>query len=409
MNSYSSSLQHIPGLDGVRGLAALLVMLLHMTVMIPDTPAQESIFTIMSAGWIGVDLFFVLSGTLITGILLDSKGKEDGYFLPFYTRRVLRIFPLYYALLVFSFYLLPLFHHPKLDHFSRVTGDEMWYWLFVSNFKMAMAGGPRHGIMDVTWSLAIEEQFYIVWPLLVYVLTRGALVKTCVAMIAGSFALRVAMHFAGYEPFSIYVITPARLDGLCAGALVAIGLRSVNTTQLDQMATGALAGGGIATGAVAFVSRGLPWDGALVQTAGYASVAAMFAGLVLKTALQNKAGGLINRVMRLRFLITLGFYSYAIYLFHLPLRAVLRDTVLKPETFPLFPGGVLAAQLVFYIAGIPLVAAAAWLSYHLWEKHFLRLKSRLVFKGARKVNAPPGCQLADASANARADAVNQPK
>lgn len=401
MNVARRSLQHIPGLDGVRGVAALLVMLMHMTVMTPASPIQEGIFSIMSGGWIGVDLFFVLSGTLITGILLDSK-SEDGYFWKFYSSRVLRIFPLYYAILVFSFYLLPLFAHPKVDHFSRVYGDEIWYWLFVSNFKMAMAGGPRHGIMDVTWSLAIEEQFYIVWPLLVYTLTRRALARACIAMIAASFALRVAMQLFDYTPWTIYVLTPTRLDGLCAGALVAIGLRSLNASQLDRMATGALAAGGIATGVVAFVSRGLPWDGAPVQSVGFAALAALFAGLVLKTALHNKQGGLIDRAMRFRFLMTLGFYSYAIYLFHLPLRAVLRDELLKPAAFSSFPGGALAAQLVFYAAGISLAVAAASLSYHLWEKHFLRLKSRLAFNHAPMRARSSGRRLTEASANSEA-------
>jgi peptidoglycan/LPS O-acetylase OafA/YrhL len=375
MRVLSVSSIHVPGLDGVRGLAILLVLFIHLGVMIPETRLERIVFTGMSMGWIGVELFFVLSGMLITGILLDTR-QDAHHFRNFYVRRVLRIFPLYYALLIFSFYILPHFPHPKLANFSRVDGDEIWYWLFLSNFNMAAAGGPRHGIMDVTWSLAIEEQFYVVWPLGVYLLGLKRLAVLCLALIATSITLRLAMHFLGYPAITLYVLTPLRLDGLCVGALVAVVLRWPGLTRcgLMRIASATLVSGGLATACVMLVSSGLPWDGAVVQTAGFATLALMFGGVVMRTVLNAGTESILDRVMRWPFLKTLGVLSFALYLLHLPLRAVLRDTIMKPELFATFPGGTLVAQLVFYIAAGGLAVVAAWASYHLFEKRFLRFK-----------------------------------
>ena len=374
----SSPYKHLAGLDGIRGIAIFLVLIIHLGVMIPASPIEHAVFAGMSVGWIGVDLFFVLSGMLITGILLDSKG-HDGYFRNFYVRRVLRIFPLYYALLIFSFYILPMFPHPKVANFSRVTGDEVWYWLFLSNIKMAIAGGPRHGIMDVTWSLAIEEQFYLVWPLLVRSLSQKRLAWACVTLFVGSLLARIILLLLDFAPFTLYVLTPTRLDGLCAGALVAIALRSTSLSQHDliRIANRGLSIGGLGTAGIMAWYKGLPWDGALVQTVGYSALAVMFAGLVLKTALQSGTPTLVGRLTRLRFLTTLGVFSYSLYLLHLPLRAVLRDTVMRPAEFSSWWGGSLFAQLVFYVVGIAVAIGVAWLSYHMFEKHFLRLKEVL--------------------------------
>lgn len=365
---------HVPGLDGVRGLAIALVMILHLGVMLPETPVEHAVFAGLSAGWIGVDLFFVLSGALITGILLDSRGGPH-YFRNFYIRRVLRIFPLYFAVLIFSFYVLPHFPHPKLENFARIEGSELWYWLYLQNFAIGLAGGCRHAIMDVTWSLAIEEQFYLVWPLLVYRVPAPRLVRLCLVVIAAGLCLRVALLAAGVDPWAVYVFTPTRLDGLCAGALVALALRSGTPKDaLERAGRRVLAVGAALTAVVAVCDGGLPYNGRAVQTVGYTALAVLFAGLVLLTILRSGTGSPVDRVMRWRVLTALGVFSYAIYLFHVPLRAVLRDTVLRPEQFPQWPGGTLVAQLVFYVAAGALALVVAWASYHLFEKHFLRLK-----------------------------------
>ncbi len=367
----------IPGLDGVRGLAILLVLLIHLGVMIPDSPIENVIFAFISTGWIGVDLFFVLSGALITGILLDTK-KDPGYFRKFYIRRAVRIFPLYYAILIFSFYILPHFPHPKIDHFSRLNGDEIWYWPLLQNFVIGLHG-PRHGIMDITWSLAIEEQFYLVWPLLVRVLPLRRLVQIGVVILMLSPALRAALLLAGVEPWAVYTLTPTRLDSLAAGALIAIALHSpsLERAALRRAANLTLSLGGGVTALVAATSGGLPWDGRGVQIIGMSALAAVFAGFVMRVILETGEDTLLQRAMRWRPLTELGAISYGLYLVQLPLRAVVRDTVMRPETFAAWPGGALVAQAVFYVVAGALAVSVAWLSYHGFERRILQLKGAI--------------------------------
>src|SRR5437870_557283 len=164
----------VRALDGLRGIAILMVMLYHQTVMVGSTGIDRFVGFWTLSGWIGVDLFFVLSGFLITGILSDSKGAT-GYFRNFYARRVLRIFPLYYGVVAFSLLILPYIPHWKLENLARIKGDELWYWTYLSNFSIAAHAAFRHGILDVSWSLSIEEQFYLMWPLLVLLLSRRSL------------------------------------------------------------------------------------------------------------------------------------------------------------------------------------------------------------------------------------------
>src|SRR5207248_1231599 len=147
--------QKIPQLDGIRGVA-ILVVILHNSGRFPRLFAN---------GWMGVDLFFVLSGFLITGILLDTKESES-YFKNFYARRCLRIWPLYYSLLLFMFVLVPLLR-PSEAHIIFEKSSPWWaYPLFLQNFLIPISTNAA-GPLAITWSLAIEEQFYLVWAVVV--------------------------------------------------------------------------------------------------------------------------------------------------------------------------------------------------------------------------------------------------
>ena len=153
-------LKRLPQLDGIRGIAILLV-LVHNT----NPSASLHIAAISTYGWMGVDLFFALSGFLITGILLDTK-QSDGYFRNFYARRCLRIWPLYYSLLIFMFVIVP-HARPAEAHAIFERSAPWWaYPFFLQNFLVAIPQQAA-GALGVTWSLAIEEQFYLVWPLFV--------------------------------------------------------------------------------------------------------------------------------------------------------------------------------------------------------------------------------------------------
>jgi peptidoglycan/LPS O-acetylase OafA/YrhL len=380
MRQGSLSATHIPGLDGLRGMAILLVLILHFGLMTPDTPFQRVVFGGISAGWIGVDLFFVLSGALITGILLDSSG-ERRYFANFYVRRVLRIFPLYFLILILSFYVLPNLPFPAIAQFSStegIAGKQIYYWLFLSNFSIAAQHGIRHRVMDISWSLAIEEQFYLLWPLVVYLSGIRRLPIICAFLILFSLGVRLTMQSLNFDANAIYMVTPARLDGLCAGALIAVALRWPGMTRnwLSRLAFALCSVGALATGCVAGFSGGLPWDGRLVQAIGFTTLACFFSGAVLWAVITYRSGSLFERVLGSRFFVAFGVLSYGMYLTHLPLRAILRDAIMRPSSFANWPGGTLVGQLVFYVMGGVLVYVVAWISFHGFERPLLRLKPK---------------------------------
>jgi peptidoglycan/LPS O-acetylase OafA/YrhL len=212
-------MKKIPQLDAVRGLAVLWV-LLHNTNQSPS----RYLHWISDRGWMGVDLFFVLSGFLITGILLDAKKSEE-YFKNFYARRCLRIWPLYYALLLFMFVVVPVWRPAEGHAVFEPRSSPWWAFpIFLQNFLLPIPTMAT-GALGVTWSLAVEEQFYLVWPLVVRFFDESQLRKTAIAVICVSPLLRfhLSLHHV-----NIYSNTFCRLDGLMAGALLAVTVRSVS-------------------------------------------------------------------------------------------------------------------------------------------------------------------------------------
>ena len=202
--------RHIPALDGLRGCAVLMVIVFHFFQEAAGH-AGSSILRASFIGSTGVDLFFVLSGFLITGILIRSKGGPH-FIRNFYARRSLRILPLYFGFLLFSATLLP-----------ALTGDPRpsWmYWVFLQNVGMtfsdlaSLSGTPVH-----LWSLAVEEHFYLFWPFLVLAFSGNRLVRVLVFLIAGALALRIALIASG---IGVGMFTPVRMDTLAAGAVVAV-------------------------------------------------------------------------------------------------------------------------------------------------------------------------------------------
>lgn len=371
---------HIPALDGLRGLAILLVLIRHQTVMSRSAgPALDEWFArIAEVGWSGVDLFFVLSGFLITGILCDSK-QGPHYFRNFYIRRTLRIFPLYYAVVFFSLVILPNlpqgFVPPeKTERFGSIRGDEIFYWLYLSNFSIAAAGEWRHGILDISWSLAIEEQFYILWPTVVFLLSRRSLMRLCGVLVALALAIRVGMTLSGANPIAIYVITPARMDELAIGAFIALAARGPGGILGLVPAARWIVAGTLPILVAGFLWRGgLEHDDPLVQTVGFTLLGLLF-GALLVLSLAALPGSGRARLFQSSFMRSFGKYSYALYLFHLPLRALIRDTVYGKHQFLTLFGSQIPGQLVFYVAATALAFACALVSWHLLEKRFLRLK-----------------------------------
>jgi len=293
---------YMPALDGVRGAAMLLVLVHHISAQFPR-PSGALLNVVKSAafaGWTGVDFFFVLSGSLITGILLKARSGPH-YFRSFYARRTVRIFPLYYAVLI-------------LLHLLSGNGTRpywAWYWTYSTDFLFAWKGSffvPGH-----FWSLAVEEHYYLVWPAVVYYLSTRALQGVCAALIAGAFLLRLAMLLAGASRIAIYVLTFCRMDALALGSLLALAAGNPKSwnivVRIARIALPLTAGLCLAR----FSMRG-QWlqYGFVAQTAGYSITILLYAALVVG-ALASPTIGFSFTTGPLRFC---GKYSYAVYVLH---------------------------------------------------------------------------------------------
>jgi peptidoglycan/LPS O-acetylase OafA/YrhL len=365
---------HVPVLDGLRGLAILLVIVFHFTVTDRGADGvRRVILHATNAGWIGVDLFFVLSGFLITSILLDAKGTQ-GYFRNFYMRRVLRIFPLYYGTLFVAFVAIPLFHPVAVKH--------QWaLWVYLANFFPARDSAFIH-----FWSLAVEEQFYLVWPAVVLLLGRRSLMGVCVALIATALACRFQRVLTGANTELTYYMIHCRMDSLAVGALLALaargpaGMAALATPAKATMAVCLLLLGGIYARNHGFFGYANP----RVQSIGYTLLALFFGSLLVLTVLAGPRT-VLGRTFGTPVLRFFGKYSYGIYVIHGLLHPWIKHQF-PPEAMP--KGALFFAAVAGRIViGTAISVAAAVLIWHIYEKHFLKLKRFFEYR-ARTLTKP---------------------
>jgi peptidoglycan/LPS O-acetylase OafA/YrhL len=352
--------RHISALDGLRGIAIISVMIFHFGASrLHPGPLRGA----MELGWSGVDLFFVLSGFLITSILLRTRGSRK-YFRNFYTRRILRILPLYYAC-VFAIFvvILPFVHFgpwPELRH------EQVWYWLHLSNLRTAW--GP-YAVSPIGhfWSLAVEEQFYFVWPAVVLMVPESWLLWICAAVPVASAVLRSAPFLQAIEhthPEFLYRMTFSRLDGLALGACVAVLVRSAGLTRkaapivrwLLPLSVAALA-------LIVYVDQSSIYSGRWMSSCGYSVLALLFASALFLILLRESPSCLLESP----WLRSFGKYSYGMYVFHVPMGFALSKVM---------PGDGYLGSAAGIAAGVALSYLAAYASWHLFEVRFHRLKDR---------------------------------
>jgi peptidoglycan/LPS O-acetylase OafA/YrhL len=362
----------MPALDGVRGLAILMVLFVHFFADTVPTNRFESVVTRISGfGVYGVDLFFVLSGFLITGILVDSKGG-GGYFRNFYARRALRIFPLYYGVLIAVLIVASI--ATSSPNLQIVRSRQAWAWLYGINVFSALRGEFSFPYIDHFWSLAVEEHFYFFWPLVVWLCSRDTLLRVCVGLALASLAARVIGVMLGVNTLALDVLTPFRLDGLCTGAAFAVYARRAGGLDALARFTQRLAIGGVvlfaASHLVSTVEPGLFGPMRQLRT----SLFMIFLGHMMIAALRSPSRAWLSRFFgpKLQFL---GTYSYGLYVFH---HLISYYFVAHRTEFVVakWVGSHTVAVFLQALAGMSLSLGIAMASYHLFEKRFLVLKRR---------------------------------
>jgi peptidoglycan/LPS O-acetylase OafA/YrhL len=353
-------------------------MTFHFAWVAPAVGRPAKLLTFfMNFGWTGVDLFFVLSGFLITGILLDSK-REPAYFRTFYARRVLRIFPLYYGILAVTLHVLPHFAPYDTPALRLLLHDQWWLWTYSANVSVAL----RHGEtiwsadwlhLEVLWSLAVEEHFYLVWPLLVFLLPRRSILKLSVALVALAPLLRWTALDAGVAPRTLYCLTVFRADSLAMGGALAVVVREPEILPRVQRHAKWAAVVGIGTVAVIIARRKFFAQlDPLVDVIGFTAVAVLYGAILLLTV----AGPEPSRLRRFLChpgVTFFGKYSYGAYMLHDLLRPAY-DRLFPVEGLKRTMGSEVLAFVIYWALASAMTFACAFVSFRVYEQPFLDLK-----------------------------------
>ena len=357
--------EHLPGLDGLRGIAILLVIWHHAPhIFAPGNAIYDGWFWRASAsGWLGVDLFFVVSGFLITSILLRTRERHDQLRV-FWIRRALRILPLAY---LYLFVLMgAAFSGADLDELKNPRVAFM-YFFYLANLRIAAGGWPA-GELAILWSLAIEEQFYAAWPLAVQRLSVSALLWVCGGLILSAPFVRWWV-FDSHGSVATFVFTFCRVDALAAGAALAVlaqgRFRAPALAACRALAAPAV----LVLVALCALPFGPSYPGhapRLLSVLGYSLVAIAFACLV---GVAVQPGRWARRVVTSRVLMWFGQRCYGLYLWHYIVGSTLYRMLGPASPRPLGYYGSVAV----WLAATMLVATLSW---SLFEAPILRLKRR---------------------------------
>lgn len=353
-------------LDGLRGIGVLAVVLYHADIL--------------AMGWMGVQLFFVLSGFLITSILLQAKEQPAlAYFGGFYWRRMLRIFPLYFGFLALAGLAYLLTGHP-----AGTAAHMPYLATYTFNFDRALIQDPQDLFFRHLWSLSFEEQFYLVWPLLIWLLPLKGMRLLVLLLIFTAPLFRMAIGMLGtsgelaYAGPLTYCMPLGHLDAFALGAAVVIfpaGHVKPSAGEWLGVAFALFLMSGLAnwwagateTGRYLIPAFGYP-IGSLAQFLhvwGYSLENFLFATMVL-FAVRGTAGHWLSRAFSAGWLVALGKISYGVYVIHWPVLLAWKHLV------PASAGW--GMRLVWLVPVLALVWGLAWLSWRYFERWFLRFR-----------------------------------
>jgi peptidoglycan/LPS O-acetylase OafA/YrhL len=361
--------RHKPELDGIRGIAILAVLLSHAGPYIRlDGFVSDFLVHVMVPGWFGVDLFFVLSGFLITGILLRTRRAEN-YFSSFYMRRFLRIFPIYYctltALLVIAHF-SPFWHAitPK-TLMSRIS-----YYFYLQNCPLFWDYSRMSSrAVGHFWSLAVEEQFYFIWPILIWRLPDKVIFRICCAGLILAPPLRIFLFYKYFgADFGLMQLTTSRMDGLLIGSALAIQSKKGPIPLWWSYSEAAV--GGIIISYIALFHRSeLISTDKFMPTIGVAGFALLSGALL---GFSQRSFSRLLPILNMRWLRLTGKYSYGMYIYHVPLY------IATGRIFEMLAGASLPLPTKYALPYIAVLIAVTFvmakLSFDLFESRILQFK-----------------------------------
>jgi peptidoglycan/LPS O-acetylase OafA/YrhL len=397
----------LQSLEGLRAIAIIAVFFHHLKDNIPvlNLPTLYLRYYV-EQGWMGVDLFFVLSGFLITGILIDTR-EASNYFSGFYARRILRIFPLYYAVLTTIMVAGRLINIPAVTSTLPLPADRWLYFCYLTNWLGLWKAHWSTNYLAHFWSLAVEEQFYFFWPLVVWLLRPRAVpwVAGALAVFSALFRLAWVMHSGPQQAIAIATIT--RMDALFIGALCAYLFRNAELMLRIRKWLPWVASLGVGSFFLIFslmlffpvraerLLYGLApgphtMEDAVelfTQCGGFTLLALGFGAIVLLAAYDEARKTWMQRFLSSRVLAPIGKYSYGIYVFHVPIIGAAAIFLIPRlgAVHTVAEGAISQCAYIFVLGIITFIVSA--LSYELFEKKILTFKR---YFGAKHAPAPNG-------------------
>jgi peptidoglycan/LPS O-acetylase OafA/YrhL len=374
---------YLPSLEGIRGYAFLVVFFAHYFPF--DMPIASSkpwltpLVLVTKIAWIGVPIFFVLSGYLIGGILYDTRDRV-GFFRVFYCRRILRVFPVYYlTLLAIAIW--------ESMHGIPLTLVFFRHFFYIQNLFAGMDNSfaPPFNQTGHFWSLAVEEQFYLLWPLVVWLCrSRRSLLRVTWILIVLCCVVRFSAAWMHLSPQSCYFMTPTRVDAILLGVVLALIRHDRIYKQMEPFAKYVAMAGIAVVMALATMSSiplGLPFT--YTRVAFEIPLVNIVATAIIVAVLEEKS--LLNNLCSLRWISWLGSLSYGLYVFHFVYQDWFRDSLaihLKRH----MPGYVATAITIATASCLTLLLAI--LSYRFIERPAMNLKKRIKYGGPRSPEAP---------------------
>ncbi len=367
---------HIHALDGIRGVAILLVLYHHLFWSNPHS--GNRIFDLLNAirayAFVGVNLFFALSGFLITGILLDTVTSPT-FFRTFYARRTLRIFPLYYGVLLVLFLLTGPFHFVW-------NGWQYFFLTYTSNLVLWGHAPLILGRISIDhfWSLQVEEQFYLVWPFILYrVRSLRSLIHLSMIVCITVLLIRIALVAGRPYLHNIYLPyspTFSCVDNILFGCSLCVLLRTTLRQQVLDFAPSIFALCALVLTGAAILNHGLDWQTSIfLPTLGFSLIGISSASLI---AMALRPGSRTKHLFNNSILRFFGKYSYGLYVFHYPIYRLQAPFIRSfiGARFHMKVVGVIGAAIAVFVTSI----LVALLSYRLYESPFLKLKKYFKYR-----------------------------